>query len=241
MSTVQSIERAFSILDVIAASEVGISVTETSKRVQLPTSTVSRLIMTLEQLGAVERLENEHVRIGKRIHSLSQSLTEEEKLIRLAKPILKDLATSIGEDAALVVPDQFKARFIAQESGGQVIQVQDWTGSSFAMHSLTAGKLCMAQFNSEELERYFAAFSFKNTSKKALKLLLKDLKQAGLCWSFGDFSEDLNAVSAPIFKAKQVVAALTLYGPNYRFPDTQQEAISERIKRKAEYLSKQLS
>ncbi len=241
MSTVQSIERAFSILDVIATSEVGISVTETAKRVQLPTSTVSRLIMTLEQLGAVERLENEHVRIGKRIHSLSQSLTEEEKLIRLAKPILKDLATSIGEDSALVVPNGFEARFIAQESGGQVIQVQDWTGSSFAMHNLTAGKLFMAQLSSEELERYFSAGSFDRALQKEFKLLLPTIKKQGLCWSFGDFSEDLNAVSAPIFKARQVVAALTLYGPNYRFPDTQQVAISERIKLKAEYLSKQLS
>jgi len=197
--------------------------------------------MTLEQLGAVERLENEHVRIGKRIHSLSQNLAEEEKLIRLAQPILKELATSIGEDAALVVPDKFEARFIAQESGGQVIQVQDWTGSSFAMHTLTAGKLFMAQFNSEALERYFAEAALSISSQNTLRSTLKSVKQHGLCWSFGDFSKDLNAVSAPIFKAKQMLAALTLYGPNYRFPDTKQEAIAERIKERAEYLSKQLS
>ena len=53
MQTVQSIDRAFQILEELASDPGGIS--ELSRRLDLPTSTVARLLATLERLGAVER------------------------------------------------------------------------------------------------------------------------------------------------------------------------------------------
>ena len=55
MSTVQSIERAFAVLRSLTTGPAG--VTDIAERVDLPKSTVSRLLSTLETLGAVEQLE----------------------------------------------------------------------------------------------------------------------------------------------------------------------------------------
>ena len=245
MSTVQSIERAFNILDVIASSPDGISVTEASKRVGLPTSTVSRLILTLEHLGAVERLANEQVKIGQRIFNLGTALSEEEKLINLAMPHLEHLAEVIGEDAALVVPDKVDARFAAQASGGQVIQVQEWTGSKFPMHTLTAGKFFLANFDKDALEHYLKqpleAFTKRTlTDPNDLKESLKHILKTGLVWSFGEFEDDINAVSTPIYKSNQLVACLTVYAPSFRFP--KDKALVERqMQSSARKLSARLS
>ena len=51
MSGVQSVQRAFSILRALAAGTMG--VTEVAKAVDLPKSTVARLLATLEEEGAV--------------------------------------------------------------------------------------------------------------------------------------------------------------------------------------------
>lgn len=230
---VQSIDRAFSILDVVAAAQEGISVTEAARQVGLPLSTVSRLIITLEQLGAVERLKNERVRIGERIARLSSQLSWNDKLIRLARPHLENLAASIGEDAALVIPDGFDAHFIDQVSGGQVIQVQDWTGTKFPMHTLSAGKVFLA-FQEEKLERYLKqpliAFTSKTLSKpEALRKNLRQIKAQGYSWSFGEFADNLNALSVPIFSQGQIVASLTLYGPGFRFPAEHQAKITQDL------------
>ena len=54
MTTVQSIDRAFGVLRALAAGPAG--VTDIADRVGLPKSTVSRMLSTLEELGAVEQV-----------------------------------------------------------------------------------------------------------------------------------------------------------------------------------------
>jgi DNA-binding IclR family transcriptional regulator len=53
MSTVQSVERAFEVLRSLSAGPAGVS--EIAERTDLPKSTVSRLLSTLVDVGAVER------------------------------------------------------------------------------------------------------------------------------------------------------------------------------------------
>ena len=55
MSGVQSVERAFAVLRCLSVGPAG--VTDLAERVNLPKSTVSRLLSTLEELGMVEQTE----------------------------------------------------------------------------------------------------------------------------------------------------------------------------------------
>ena len=61
---VQSLERAFAILDEVAQRPAG--VTDIAERVRLPKSTVARLLATLEDVDAVERFDGARWRIGRR-------------------------------------------------------------------------------------------------------------------------------------------------------------------------------
>ena len=53
MAGVQSVERAFAILRCLSGGAAGVS--EVADRVDLPKSTVSRLLSTMYELGAVEQ------------------------------------------------------------------------------------------------------------------------------------------------------------------------------------------
>ena len=53
-ASVQSIDRAFAVLRALIAGSAG--VTDIAERIGLPKSTVSRLLSTLEELGAVEQV-----------------------------------------------------------------------------------------------------------------------------------------------------------------------------------------
>ena len=59
---VQSVERAFAVLDALGRGPAG--VTAIATRLALPKSTVSRLLSTLEELDAVERTADARYRIG---------------------------------------------------------------------------------------------------------------------------------------------------------------------------------
>ena len=84
MSTVQSIDRAFAVLRSLASGPAGVS--EIAERVTLPKSTVSRLLSTLEELGAVEQVTaGGEYRIGWTMIELSAAARPGRSLISLAR------------------------------------------------------------------------------------------------------------------------------------------------------------
>src|SRR4249919_814932 len=96
---VQSLERAFAILDEVAQRPAG--VTSIAERVRLPKSTVARLLATLEDVDAVERFDGVRWRIGPGVAALTAAVSPERNLIAIAHPFLVDLVGELGEDAGL--------------------------------------------------------------------------------------------------------------------------------------------
>ena len=73
MQSGQSIDRAFQLLGEVADDPAGIS--ELSRRLDLPTSTVARLLSTREGLGAVARLDSgTGYRIGPSVVTMAASI-----------------------------------------------------------------------------------------------------------------------------------------------------------------------
>ena len=72
---VQSLERAFAILDEVAQRPAG--VTAIAGRVRLPKSTVARLLATLEDVDAVERFDGSQWRIGPGVEALTAAASPE--------------------------------------------------------------------------------------------------------------------------------------------------------------------
>src|SRR4249919_2930211 len=100
---VQSLERAFAILDEVARRPAG--VTAIAERVQLPKSTVARLLATLEEVDAVERYDGTQWRLGAGVAALSTAASPERSLVSVARPLLANLVAELREDAGLGLPD----------------------------------------------------------------------------------------------------------------------------------------
>jgi DNA-binding IclR family transcriptional regulator len=52
---------------------------------------------------------------------------------------------------------------------------------------------------------------------------LGQIRRVGYCWGYQEFAEGLNSVAAPVFNTRgDMIAALHVHGPAYRFPDPEQ-------------------
>ena len=101
---VQSIERAFAVLSALADGPIG--VTDVAERVDLPKSTVARLLASLQREGAVEQEPGgTRYRVGSRIVTLAATVLPTRSMVVLARPELEALALAIGEAAGLAVPE----------------------------------------------------------------------------------------------------------------------------------------
>ena len=150
---VQSLERAFAILDEVAQRPAG--VTTIAERVRLPKSTVARLLATLEDVDAVERFDGARWRIGPGVAALTVGRVSRERgLISIARPFLTDLVAELGEDAGLGLPDGNEILYVDQVESDNAVQVRDWTGTRAPMHAVPSGLVLLAEWPEDALDAY---------------------------------------------------------------------------------------
>lgn len=225
MSDIQSIKRAFDILNAISAQPAGASLTEIAERAALPKSTTSRMLTTLAGVGAVEKLAHgEGYRLGDELVALAAGLPYPRSLIAIARPHLQALSQATGETLTLSVPEGNCVRYIEQINSPRALKVQDWTNSTYPMHAVSDGKLFLAFAGDDVIERAvhqpLQRFT-RNTlaSATALRKELRAIRKKGYAWTNGEYDEDIAGVAAPVFDADHhVVAAVCLFGPMFRWP-----------------------
>ena len=227
MSNVQSVERAFAILEVVAAHSDGIGVTEVAKKVDLPKSTAFRLLSTLEDLDAVERLDDEDqdgFRLGSKIIELVSKAPFTQHLVTVARPYLLELAELTGESVGLGTPDGDQVHFVDHVQSQHLVQVSDWTDTRMPLHATASGKLFLASWSEKALNRYLKRplnrfTSDTTTDPDQLRRELDQIRSQGYVIISNEYEDGLVSMAAPVIgEGNKPVGAVGVYGPAYRFP-----------------------
>ena len=220
---VQSIERAFAVLAALADGPIG--VTEVAERAALPKSTAARLLGSLAHEGVVEQVPGEtRYRLGPRIASLAAGVRPTRSLIALARPTLVDLAAASGEVAGLSVPDGALVHYVDQVDSPHPVGVRDWTGTRIPMHAVSSGLALLAHLPSPDLDRILAQPLQRFTPQtvvdpERIRTRLRRVVMEGVAWTRDEYAEGITSVAAAVPDADgDVIAAVHLHGPSYRFP-----------------------
>jgi IclR family acetate operon transcriptional repressor len=221
---VQSVERAFTVLRCLAGGPAGVSAL--AERAGLPKSTVSRLLGTLQALGAVEQVgAASEYRIGHGMIDLAAAALPGRNLISVARPHLVELVDVLGEAAGLAVLDvDDVVVYLDQVNVDNPVQVRDWTGERIRPHMVSSGLVLLAHQSPEERERYLAgpleAVTPRTTTEPAaLRRRLDGIVARGTEWTIDEFVPGISSVAAPVTDPSgHVVAAVHAHGPSYRFP-----------------------
>jgi DNA-binding IclR family transcriptional regulator len=235
MSRVQSIERAFAVLSSLADGPLG--VTDVAERARLPKSTAARLLTSLAREGAVEQARGGTTwRLGPRLLTLASGLRSSRGLVAVAHPFLVELADQTGEAAGLSVPDGRTVHYIDQVDSPNPVQVRDWTGTRIPMHAVSSGLVVLASLTPAALDAYLAGplerFTDRTVTAPAqLRDRLWNVRRDGYAWVREEYAVGISSVAAPIADASgEVVAAVHVHGPSYRFPpEGQADAIGETV------------
>jgi len=244
----QSLHRAFAILQTVAANSTGARVSAIAAHVRLPKSTVSRMLGTLESLKAVERTaEGDEFVIGSGLMALANGAPYSRNLAAIARPHMLELAERTGEAVALCLAegDQMLVSDLIQTR--YRIKVEDVTGERFPLHATSPGKVLLA-FQSDKairayLRRPLARYTPHTiTDPDTLKKQLTKIRDAGLAWVFEEL-DNIAGASAPIHdETGQVVAAINLYGPAFRFPPAgKKEELGQRVLETTRQISNRLA
>lgn len=224
MSSVQSIRRAFDVLSALGEGPLG--VTDVADRAGLPKSTAARMLATLVEEGAVEQVPGDSAyRLGPRMVTLAGGFSVNRSLAAIARPILVELAAACGEAAGLGVPDGDLVHYVDQVDTPNPVLVRDWTGSRAPLHAVSSGQVLLAFRSSTAVDRYLSrpleSFTPRTlVDPEAVRERLREVRRQGFTWAIEEFDPGISSVAAPIADASgEVIAAVHLHGPSYRFPD----------------------
>ncbi len=223
----QAISRTFAILRSLAEHGGSAQVGEVASSTGLPKSTVSRLLVALADEGMVDRLDDSgRYGIGPGLAALAGNVSMVGTIREVCRPYLRDLVEQTGEAAGLSVPDgPLASMYIDHVASPGDVVIRDWTGLRFPYHTVAGGYALMSTWSDDRVADYAAvgleAFTdVTETTLAGVKRRIGSARRHGWVWTLGDFSTDINGVGSPVVDADGgAVAAISVYGPSYRFPD----------------------
>ncbi|MGV1768349.1 IclR family transcriptional regulator [Rhizobium rhizogenes] len=212
-ATVRAVDRAFDLLGCFSAEQKTITLTEAARAVELPLSTVSRLLGTLEASQFVRRLPDGRYMPGGRLLRIGVVALHGVELYDSSQEYLERLAKLTGESANLAVPtEDNKGLYIRQVPSIHTVRHDNWIGRSIPMVGTAMG----AALRGEVGKRGYA---LQSTT----------------------LEPDVTAIAAPIFGPDgQIVAAISVTAPSYRVNDTFIEWTGENLVREAREMSRNL-
>lgn len=222
---VQSIQRAVLLLKAFDVERAELGISELSRAVELPKSTVARMLATLEHEGLVERVDgSEKYRLGFLLVRLAGRVAHTRDLRSVARPVLRELGERSRESVHLALLDGDEVVNVEQLPGPHLVAETNWLGRRTPLHCAANGKAILAFQPKAVVERILRrplARITPNTviDPRVLRGQLAQARKSGYAFTLGEIEEGLNAIAAPIRDAESmVVAAVSVSGPAYRVP-----------------------
>jgi DNA-binding IclR family transcriptional regulator len=244
---VQSLERAFALLQAIADAREGIGLADLSKTVGLHNSTTFHLVKTMVALGYVRQDKDKRYRIGGALFALAAGALDEVELVGLATPVLEDLTEATGESGHFAIRSGDSVVVIAKTSGGGAFQLTDRVGVVRPAHGTALGKALLAGLTPTQLDRFLDTCAFTALTPKTitepdtLRQEVQEVARTGVAYDDGEFDAEVRCVAVPIRDfTGQVAGALGISGPIWRLSIPMLHKKTELVKAAAERLSAQL-
>jgi IclR family KDG regulon transcriptional repressor len=221
---VQSLERAFAIMEEIARNRDGIGLAELSKRVGLHNSTTFHLVKTMVSLGYVRQAKDtKRYRVGRPLFALAASALDEVEMVSLATPILEELSRETGESAHYAVRMGDAVVVLARTSGPGAFQLTDRVGVVRPAHCTALGKIMLAALLPEQFEQFLGRAELKAYTPKSmttpdrLRREIGDVRRSGIALDDGEFDPEMRCAAVPVRDfSGQVTGAIGISGPVWR-------------------------
>ncbi|QBR94368.1 IclR family transcriptional regulator [Nocardioides euryhalodurans] len=238
----QSVDRAITILEILArVGEAG--VTEIAGELGVHKSTAFRLVGTMQARGLVEQTDDRgKYRIGLSLVRMAGTSAARTDLVRVARPMCKQLATETGETINLAVLVDSMALYLDQIAGASALQPHNWVGQRIPLHATSNGKALLAHLDPREVDRLVPHLEPHTartvTRRTTLHRELAGVRERGYALAVDELEEGLTALAAPIRDAHgDVVASLSVSGSTHRMDAATLEATVEPLLRAAREVS----
>jgi IclR family transcriptional regulator, carbohydrate utilization repressor len=242
--TIQVLERAFALIDMLAAQQEPASLKEISDRTGLHPSTAHRILNDLTIGRYVDRPQAGTYRLGMRLLELGNLVKERLDVREAALAPMRELHKHTHQAVNLSVRQGdeiiYVERAYSERSGMQVVRT---VGGRAPLHLTSVGKLFLANDEPQRVRSYAARTGLTGHTRNSITDVVRLEKELALVRGSGLARDDeelelgVRCVAAGVFDDQgKLVAGLSISAP----ADRLEEGWTERVRATAAQISRAL-
>lgn len=220
---IQSLLRSMELLEVLEEKNRSFSIAELAETMDLPPSTIHRILQTFCEKKYVIRDERSHTyRLGPALIPLGKAAARGIRLQDAAYPALAELTRRTKEDSYLVIPVGNKGLVIEKVDGPNHLKVVEEFGYEMYLHCGAIRKVLLAYQPPAFIDEYFKTVivhdrAFPQTSPTELREELKKIRESGYAITHGEYVNDAVGIGAPVFNAEgDLAGSIGIIAPQVR-------------------------
>ena len=227
---VQSLERAFDVLELMAAAGGEVTLSRLAAESGLPVPTIHRLVRTLVSSGYVLQMPSRRYTLGPRLIGLGASASQTVEA--WASPHLQSLAEVTGESANLAMLDGDRVVYVAQAASTRhTMRMFTEVGRRVYAHCTGVGKALLAQLPDDAVKDLVASAGMPATTEHtitditALLTELRRVRERG--YAIDDGEQELGVRCVAVAVPGSLRSAVSVSGPASRVTPEAVPALAE--------------
>lgn len=242
---VPALERGLRLLGEFSRDSRTLDAPELARRLDLPRSTVFRLLNTLESMGFLERIgSGNDYRLGLAVLRLGFEYLSSLELTELGQPVIARLCDAIRYPCNIVVRDGRSIVYVAKVTPPTPLTSSVRVGTRLPAHATVLGRILLEDLTLPELralypEEHLEVFS-GSTPKTVLDLfnMVEVDRQRGYVLGEGFYEASISTIAAPVRDSSaRIIAALGATIPSGHIDESRLEELVQRVRASADELS----
>ncbi|MEG1801077.1 MAG: IclR family transcriptional regulator [Oscillospiraceae bacterium] len=246
-TSIQSVERALDIIEVLSTESSGLGITEISSRVGLAKSTVHRFMTTLTERGYAAQCSDGKYKLGlKLIESVSCYINSLE-LQTEARPYLAAITSRLGLTAHLGILDGDQVVYIEKMDVFAGVKLYSQIGLRTNAYCSSLGKCLLSKYPVDKLDDIMVHCSFEKFTENTigsldeLKAALVQVRKDGWAMDNEEYEMGHRCIGAPIFDYRgDIIAAVSASGNVAILPESKINQVASFVKEIASSISKDM-
>lgn len=242
------LEKGLSLIDILAEAGEPVGLAELARRLDLPRTSLYRLVRPLEERGYLRRVSpGSRYALSLRFLELGELVREGLELRRLAYPFMERLRNEAELAVHLVVQDGDHAVYLEKVESHRPVRLFTQVGRRVPLHVAACPRLLLSYRSDADIAAYFTRATFTKftpntiTDVNELWRLVKETRISGFSTGYGELEPETAAVAVPVCNHRgEVVAALSLAGPEWQFRAEDLMKLVSVLQRTAQEISNEL-
>ncbi|WP_313127178.1 IclR family transcriptional regulator [Proteiniclasticum ruminis] len=235
--TVQSIDRALSLLEILSSSKEGMGLLELGEASGLSKGTVHRLLYTLTENGYVKQLEKTgKYQLTMKMFVLGAKPVEKMDVLRVARPYLEKLRDLSEEVVHLVLPDGHEILYVDKVETENTIRMYSNIGKRGTLYATSVGKAMLSYYSEEEVQKLWPQMGVHKLTEYTITELpdfleeLETIRENGFALDREENELGVQCMGAAILDYTNTpVAAFSISGPVQRMTEEKINTLKEAM------------